>query len=109
MEQIETKYKGLIAGIYRTKQADCSNKGLSSKFDNVLVVMEEKDSQVFESSADLPAVRIVRRNLFGREYIHAEPVAPGSYMFGGTYITAGDSRFSRHISRYPVALHDRQE
>lgn len=106
----ETIYKGLPAHIYRAnKMPDCSMRGISSKFDEVLVIMEEKDSQIFNSSEDMPAVRIVRRILSGKEYIHAEPVTPGSYMFGGTYITCSDGRFSRHVSRYPIALHDRQE
>lgn len=97
--------KGLIFEIYR------------SDYDSKLNVMHGKKSvtvidvaidEIFDAQENRPAVRIVRRNLWGKEYVHAEPVQRGPYMFGGTYIATSDSR-SKNISQYPIPLHDRVE
>lgn len=107
--------KGLICSIYQDKDGvNCSNNGISSKYKDVLVIMAEGEGQVFDEDPKRPTVKIVRRIIQGKEYIHAEPVNPIKsenigYMFGGCFIFSSDSRFSRFISQYPVALHDRQE
>jgi hypothetical protein len=68
-----------------------------------------------EPTPDAPAVKIVRRNLGGREYVHIEPVAPPDSgccrMFGGTIIYTSDSRFGDAVRNggYPVKFHDRDE
>lgn len=59
----------------------------------------------------LPVVKLVRRLLSGREYLHAEPVGDCpkdmvGWMSGGTFIYSHDSRFP---SDYPISLHDRCE
>jgi hypothetical protein len=54
-------------------------------------------------------LKLVRRNLFGREHLHAEPIDPPTgvgWMAGGNFIWTSDSRFP---SDYPIAVHDRQE
>jgi len=66
---------------------------------------------VFEPDEHAPGVRLVRRNLFGREYLHAEPIAdppPGQigYMAGGSFIWTSDGRFPND---YPISLHDYTE
>ncbi len=65
-----------------------------------------------EPTEDYPAVKLVRRELFGMKYIHAEPVNQPSGMngpmFGGTFIYSCDSRF-RDMCPYPIPLHDRFE
>ena len=55
--------------------------------------------------AAIPVI-IVKRNLPGGEYIHAEPDKPGSWAFGGTFISCSDSRM-HEINKYPIPLHDR--
>lgn len=62
--------------------------------------------EMFSVTPDAPALRLVRRNLFGGEYIHAEPYEPGFYAFGGRFIYTCDSRF-RELNAYPIPLHDR--
>ena len=97
--------KGLTASIYRDEYRSKQNK--LSDVNRVTIIDPEID-QIFEASEDAPAVRIVRRQLFGGEYIHAEPMEPGSYMFGGSYIACSDSRV-KALNKYPIPLHDRQE
>ena len=69
-------------------------------------IIDDNVCKLFEASERMPAVRIVRRVLFGKEYIHAEPYKKGHYSFGGAFIHSSDSRFSE-INKYPIPLHDR--
>lgn len=104
------KEKGLLVDIYKTPSLKgCSLWGVSEDHDEALLIMDEPSAQVFEESEDRPTLKVVRRILFGKEYVHAEPVEPakGSYAAGGSYIAACDSRFSRYVNRYPISLHDR--
>lgn len=108
--------KGLLCSIFEDKRiGNCSNGGISETHKEVLVVMEEKEAQVFDEKPERPTVKIVKRKLFGgEEYIHAEPIEGTKkghigFMAGGTFIYSCDSRFSNLVSPYPVPLHDRQE
>ncbi len=50
-------------------------------------------------------VRIVKRQLFDGEYIHAEPAKAGHYAFGGSFLYTSNGihpQFNR-----PIPLHDR--
>jgi hypothetical protein len=64
----------------------------------------------FEPNEDRPEINLVRREIFGKPYIHAVPAAlkDKQTMFGGKFIYTSDSRF-RKICDYPVAIHDRVE
>lgn len=99
--------KGLNAGILESKEiGNCSAGGLSSRCKSVTIIGEGID-EIFEATADSPAVKIVKRG----DYIHAEPVNKPingniGWMAGGTFIYSCDSRFPAH---YPIPLHDRQE
>jgi hypothetical protein len=64
---------GLHCNILKPSYGDCSNGGLSSKVNEVTLV-EAKGP--FEASDEYPAVKLVTRHLFGRDYTHAEPVEP---------------------------------
>jgi hypothetical protein len=96
--------KGLIAEIYRSTY-DCKINAMYGKKE--VTIVDDQVSKVFEASEESPAVRIVRRQIYGSEYIHAEPYKKGSYAFGGTFIACSDSRV-RALNRYPIPLHDRQ-
>ena len=64
----------------------------------------------FNASEEHPALKLVKRNLFGKEYLHLEPaeVEPGEYFaFGGSFGYSCDSRF-REVSDYPLPIHDRR-
>jgi hypothetical protein len=96
--------KGLTANIYRDDYNSCINKMKGAK--NVIII-DDTMPKIFNASEDYPAVRIVRRKIFGKDYIHAEPMEAGSYAFGGSFIYTSDSRFCT-LSNYPIPLHDRQ-
>lgn len=96
--------KGLIVKVYRNSMPDCTNGGVSSTHDEVLLVGKGVP-EVFESRDDMPVLKLVKRIIFGREYVHATPIdRPG--MFGGNFIYSSDSRFP---NAYPIAVHDRVE
>lgn len=90
---------------------DCTNNGVSSNFDKLLLIHEEGFVDIDENDIPKNLVKIVTRNLHDGEYKHIEPYEKATqvgYMHGGNYATTSDSRFSR-ISKYPLAIHDRQE
>ncbi len=105
---------GIIAEIYRTSLMDgCSNGGISERVEAVTII--DIDGP-FEPAPDRPAVRIIRRQHSGTDFIHAEPVEPVGkgrvgYMSGGSFIYSCDSRFSEAVGAVgrPISLHDRVE
>ena len=104
--------KGLNVNIYKPHYGDSSNGGISSQFDQA-VVIDPSMPEIFEADKDSPALKLVRRNIGGSVYIHAEPVDPCpsnqvGYMFGGCFVYTSDSRF-RNVCQYPIPLHDRSE
>lgn len=101
---MDTQLKGITANLFRDDYSCHINKYANVKR---VVVVDEKLDTVFEASEEMPAVRLVRRNMFGREYIHAEPWEAGNYAFGGSFVYTSDSRL-REINAYPIPLHDRQ-
>jgi hypothetical protein len=84
----------ILRGSYR------SSINVMKDVDEVTII-DPKVLSNFEPTEKSPAVRIVRRDLFGEIYIHAEPYEEGFYAFGGSYIKNHD------LNRYPIALHDR--
>jgi hypothetical protein len=103
------KMKALPINVYKNNLGDCTNNGISSKFDTLYLIHEEGFIDVDENTENL--VKVVTRNLFGSEYKHIEPYKKATkvgYMKGGNYGSTSDSRFSK-ISKYPLAIHDRQE
>lgn len=103
-QAITTVNKGLILEIFRGSYNCQINKmnGIKS-----VVLVDEKMPKIFEADDEMPAVKIVTRHLFGQDYTHAEPIEPGSYAFGGSFIYTSDSRL-KEIATYPIPLHDRQ-
>lgn len=102
---------GMIAYIYKNG-TDCSNNGISSKYDQVVITNVPGP---FEPSDEYPAVKLVKgyRNTVK---IVPEGVNESSVMFGGSYISTSDSRFSRAVENIigadfygAVAFHDRIE
>lgn len=113
--------KGLMVSILRPADiGDCSNGGISSRARSVILVGEGID-EVFDADERTPAVRIIKRSLFGRTgrpeiVLHAEPVdGEGPWMAGGAFIASSDSRFGEalrvlgHSGYCAISLHDRTE
>jgi len=97
--------KGLIAEIYRSTYDSKQNVMHGKKS---VTIIDKDITEIFTANEERPPVRIVRRNINGTPYIHAEPIEKGCYQFGGTYITCSDSRI-RALNKYPIPLHDRVE
>ena len=76
------KTKGLIVNIYRDTY-NCTINVFNDK--KSVTIIDPAIAEIFEPSEDKPAVKIVRRNIYGRDYIHAEPIEPGFYAFGGGF------------------------
>lgn len=115
-----TLLRGLTAYVYRTRDHDTSNGGLSAHFERVCVI-DPGNAQLgpSEPDADTPPVVIVRRDLFGEVYVHVEEfdLATGAArrypdragpMFGGTFVYTSDGRL-RDVCSYPIPFHDRWE
>ena len=90
-------------------------KGMDTQVSNIwdrLLLTGEGVAEVFEETDPTKVVKLVRREIGGRDYLHAEPVVhpnggdPSYGMFGGNYISTCDSRFPND---YPIGVHDRFE
>jgi len=102
-----TRKKGMTAEIYRSHFSMNDPSNVLNNFKKV-TILDDAIPEMWEPEVQSPAVRIVRRVIFGNPYIHAEPIQPGQYMFGGCYITSSDSRI-KELNQYPIPLHDRVE
>lgn len=103
--------KGMLVFVYRDCHDDCTGGGITGKLDQMVLVGVDGPFQVKD---DEPYLELVRRNLFGGEYLHAEPRNVGDKsnlvgpMFGGNFVYTSDSRFNA-VSKYPIPVHDRWE
>lgn len=100
--------KGIPASVYRSADGfDCSNHGLSSRVDRVLIVHSDIPG-VFDESPDCPAMVLVQ-DAIGDGY-HLEPAAPRRhFMFGGNFAFTSDSRVRHITGGYAIRIHDRLE
>ena len=110
------KNTGLIVHVLRPADGrDCTNRGVSARFTDFTVV-DAEISGPFEPSADRPELRIVRRVIGGKPYLHLVPAAfldeegkqTTQSMFGGNFAYTSDSRFCE-VAEYPLPIHDRVE
>lgn len=104
------KKKGISVDVLKGKY-NSTNGGISSKYDKFVITDPSIDYGYAEPDSTMPELKLVRRNLAGGEYIHAEPIEPVKkgnigYMFGGNFIHTSDSRFPNN---YPIPIHDRQD
>lgn len=103
--------RALRCEIMKHKGEDCSNGGISSRFNDVLVLCPDGNVEVDGNEPNL--CKVVERRLFGSEiYYHVEPVVKADgvgWMAGGTVVYSCDSRFRRLANGYPLSFHDRTE
>lgn len=103
--------KALPIYVYSNKFGDCTNGGISSEYDTLLLIHEEGFIEINQHDIPKNLVKVVTRQLVDGEYKHIEPYHPATgigWMAGGNYASTSDARFSK-ISKYPLAIHDRQE
>jgi hypothetical protein len=94
--------KGLLVSILDSGFID----GLSPMRSAKGAIIIDIGCEVFQTSDEHPAVKLVHRNLPSGPYVHAVPDLPGMWAFGGRFIYSSDSRF-RELNAYPIPLHDR--
>ena len=103
----------LSVEIFKSRHGDCSNHGISSKFNEILIPCETGYMEVDENNPPENLCRVVVRDLGFCEYVHVEPwnKAKGAgWMYGGTIVDTSDSRFRKATGiDYPLHLHDRDE
>ncbi len=105
--------KCISVGIYKHGCHDCSNGGISSEFDEVLIPHEQGYLNVDETNSPANLCKVVTKDFGFEIYTFCEPWASVDdgcvgWMAGGSIIYSCDSRF-RELSKYPICLHDRQE
>lgn len=101
--------KALSINVYRHGTYDCTNDGITSRYNSLLLVCDEGYIEIDETNPPENLVRLVVRHFGGKEYKHIEPVAQpegAGWMAGGNIAYTCDSRFP---SDYPLSVHDRQE
>ncbi len=83
---------------------------ISSRFDRVALACATGSLEEPEI-AGIPLIKLVRRQVAGREYVHAEPEGDTRHaMYGGCILDASDTRFHEAAGiLYPIKLHDRYE
>jgi len=114
--------KGLMCFVLSARGlGDCTNGGLSSKFDAAVLIKNGEELGPFAPGAELPALYVA--NWYGRMIAcpaNLETLYPrarntredcsiehlGGWMFGGNYIETSDSRFP---NEYPIPIYDRRE
>lgn len=89
----------------------CSNNGISEKYETILIAHPRGFITIDENNPPENFCKVVEREIFGKKYLHVEPVAKPNgigWMDGGAVVYSCDGRFG-DISQYPLCLHDRQE
>lgn len=109
--ETKMKVKVLPVNVYRWTLGDCTNGGISGRFDSLYLICDQGWLEVELNDPRL--IKIVTRNHVGREgtYTHVEPVNDPDkkeigYMAGGNFVYSCDSRFPFD---YPLPIHDRSE
>lgn len=106
--------KAIPVEVFRHGKGDFTNGGVSSKFNELLVVCNEGWIPIDENNLPKNLCKLVKRNLFGKTIFHVEPFTSpvgAGWMMGGNYCATSDSRFSRAVEGLygAIAIHDRQE
>lgn len=100
--------KGMLVHVLRCAVADCTNGGLTSKYDSFILIGPGIPEH-FEPTKDTPALFVEDRARFG--YRAVPDSSPEQFhkrgpMFGGNFVYSSDSRFP---GKAPIAVHDRFE
>ena len=115
--------RALSIYVYRTPRlGDCTNHGISSKYDTLLVACPDGNEKLDSENLPENFCMVENRHLFGKEVVptiypaevneKGEIVPRGDkwYMMGGNYGATSDSRFWRLVEgNGAVAIHDRYE
>ena len=101
----------ITVDIYKRNNGSVSPlNSISSRYDRVALPCVDGPLEESEISG-IPVIKLVRREIAGREYVHAEPEGDTRLpMYGGCILDSSDSRFRETTGViYPIKLHDRYE
>lgn len=106
--------RAISLNVYKHGKYDCTNGGISSKFNELLCLCDDGPIHVDMDNPPENLVKVVKRDFFGMTTYCVEPVVDphgAGWMMGGNYAATSDSRFSRLVGDMygAVAIHDRQE
>ena len=106
--------RALPINVYRGPFGDCTNGGVSSRHDTLMLICDEGFLDIDPKDPPDNLVKIVKRKFCGETIYHIEPYAEPTgvgWMMGGNYAATADSRFSKMVGGMygAVAIHDRQE
>lgn len=96
----------ISCSVYRDHLGDCTNNGVTSKKNAVILVWGKGElPECYKDRDDVLELR--ERRVQGTTYINATPLGEKRWtMFGGNFVYTNDSRFP---SPYPIPVHDRIE
>jgi hypothetical protein len=103
------KLKGYRVYVFESSLSSSDN---ALKGDSYVLVTDGIKGDSSEVDSDDVYLKLVKRHLFGKDILHAEPIninKRGNQMFGGKFVWSTDSRFREDISEQPIQLHDRFE
>ena len=109
------KIRALNLNIYKHKGADCSNKGITSKYDDLYIKCEHGPDEFDDDDLPENFCELKRGPLGHPQLVPVSLIKSGKWtMFGGCYADTCDSRFRDILKSYgfpeaPVAIHDRTE
>lgn len=102
--------KGYSVNIYKNRDSDSNIVPTNGR---VILVTDGMSGDSSKVMSNEPHLMLVKRFLFGKEYLHAVPVnykgSDSRTMFGGNFIWSTDSSFRNNVSEQPIQLHDRVE
>jgi hypothetical protein len=108
---------GLLVNVYKTEGRDCTNGGVSSKW-NIKGLCLINVPGPFNPSEDYPAAQLVKQSFYFGDSVKIIPeeCEGKQTMMGGNYAATSDSRFSDAIAARlghnfygAVPIHDRVE
>lgn len=104
--------KALPIEVYKTSRlSDCTNGGISSRYDELLLVCDRGYVEIDENNPPENLVKVSEHRCGFSVYKFLEPVARPQHlgwMFGGNLAYSSDSRYSE-LAGQPLPIHDRQE
>lgn len=108
------KIKCLSVNVYRFPFGDCTNGGVSEKFNTLLIPCDDGNETVDLDNPPENFCVIEKRILWGEKHYYIVPYAlkqSGRWvMMGGNFAFTSDSRFKECAESWqPLPIHDRVE
>ena len=106
MKEMYNIQHGLMADVFKSPFDDCTNKGISSKADELYIVYD-KAPLILMDIRECVTVEILQTR-YG-EYVKCKPVYESNNMYaaGGNFLYTSDCRFKEITGiEYPVPIHD---